>query len=375
MRHLDDGTVRRMHDEPHAMTGSQRRHYDECPRCQERYVEIAGSADETARLFAAPSPRVDSVAALEHVRRRFAADHVASGSTLRNHLSWMREVYGRRFARPAAGLGAAAVLIGATALTPAGSLAQKFITIFQPTQVAAVPVTSSDLRTLPDLRKYGTVHAPAKVSDLHAASPAEASQLSGMAVLTPATLPTDVPAQVKYDVVPSTTGSFTFSAAKTRKTLLTLHAKVRSMPRQIDGSTLQVKIGTGVIATYGGGQSQSDIPSLVIGQMQAPVVSSTGVSVKEVEDYVLGLPGVSPQLARAIKSINSLDDPASTLLLPVPVDLANSHAAQVQGVQGLAIGDATGLGSVVIWQKNGVLYGVGGPLKESEILAIADSLH
>jgi len=41
----------------------------------------------------------------------------------------------------------------------------------------------------------------------------------------------------------------------------------------------------------------------------------------------------------------------------------------------VAIGDQTGAGSVVIWEKNGMIYGVGGPLKESDVLAAANSLH
>jgi hypothetical protein len=47
----------------------------------------------------------------------------------------------------------------------------------------------------------------------------------------------------------------------------------------------------------------------------------------------------------------------------------------VQGVQGLAVGDSTGLGSVVIWEKDGIIYGVGGPLTEDQVLDIANSLH
>ena len=106
--------------------------------------------------------------------------------------------------------------------------------------------------------------------------------------------------------------------------------------------------------------------------MKAPTVASTGASLQDLEDYLLQLPGVSPQLAAEIKSIG---DPSSTLPLPIPVDRASEHSVQVQGVQGVAVGDSTGIGSVVIWEKDGIIYGVGGTLSESQVLDVASSLH
>jgi hypothetical protein len=114
------------------------------------------------------------------------------------------------------------------------------------------------------------------------------------------------------------------------------------------------------------------MPALVIGQMVAPKVSSTGATVKELEDYVLSLPGVSPNLATALRSI---DDPTSTLPIPIPVDMAHADKITVAGAPGLAIGDSTGLGSAVIWEKGGIIYGVGGPLPESQVIDIASSLR
>lgn len=367
-----------MYDEPQTTTDSFRRHYAECARCQARFAEIAADAEAVAAVLSAPTPWVDSAAALAQVRSRTTADS-APRSSWRPRLAGLREPYGGRFVKPVAAMVTAVLLVGATALTPAGSLAQRFIDVFQPQQVVAVPVTSQDLRTLPDLSKYGTVHAPAKVNDQHVASAAQASSLSGMTVLTPGTLPSSVPSQVTYDVVPSTTGSFTFSAAKTRKALaaartsvLTSRSRVRAMPRQINGSTLQVTVGQAVVATYGSAREM--IPPLVIGQMKAPTVSSTGASVKQIEDYVLSLPGVSPRLAQSIKSIG---DPvtSSTLPIPFPADMAHSQSVTVQGAQGVALGDNTGLGSAVIWEKAGIIYGVAAPLTQDQVIAIANSLH
>jgi hypothetical protein len=368
MRHLDDGTLRRMSDEPLAISDADRAHFDSCIRCQESYRLIAAEAEQAASLLtvdasaARPAPAAQ---ALPELRARLAQENVRRVPAWRSRLPFAWPGTGR----PLGGVAAAAVLIGALTLTPAGSLAQSLITIFQPKQVAVVPVTAAELQTLPDLRKYGTMKMPAKVQPQTASTAQQAAQLSGIQVLTPGSLPSSVPSTVRYTIVPGQTATFTFNAAKARKTAAKAGKHLNRMPAGIDGSTLQLTTGVGVVATYG---TRGQIPGLVIGEMKAPRVSSSGVSAKELEDYLLGLPGVSPQLAQAIRNIG---DPSSTLPIPVPVNMATSQDVTVQGVHGVAIGDQTGLGSAAIWVNNGMIYGVAGPLREDQVLSVANSLH
>jgi hypothetical protein len=115
-----------------------------------------------------------------------------------------------------------------------------------------------------------------------------------------------------------------------------------------------------------------DAPTLIVGQAKAPTVSSDRITVDELRSYLLSQPGISPQLAAAIRAIG---DPSSTLPVPVPAELAVSHPVTVQGVQGLFIGDNTGIASAVIWQKDGMMFEVIGSFTESEALAIANSMR
>ena len=57
------------------------------------------------------------------------------------------------------------------------------------------------------------------------------------------------------------------------------------------------------------------------------------------------------------------------------IKAATSKKVSVQGVEGIFVGDSTGLGSAVIWQKDGIVYGVAGTLTEQQVLAVANSLH
>lgn len=325
---------------------------------------MTATAAGIGELLAVATPQFDARSALPRVRQQLP-QRSAGAVWQARLLEWLHATV----TRPLVGAAAAVALIASLFLTPAGSLAQHFITVFQPQQVAPLEVTTGELRTLPNLSRFGTVHAPRNASTQPVANADAAGKATGMTVLTPASLPSGVPSTVRYQVMQGQTGTFTFDEAKAQRAAARHGKTLPPMPAGMDGSTLQITTGAGLIGVYG---PQGGIPTLAIGQMRAPTVRSTGVSVKVMEDYILGLPGVSPQLAA---SIRALGDPTSTLPLPIPVNVAHGQAVQVQGVQGVVVGDSTGLGSGVIWEKGGIVYGVGGTLTQSQVLDIANSLH
>jgi hypothetical protein len=368
MRHIDDGTLRRLVDEPLAISSHERAHYATCTHCQERYTGIARTAAEVAVVLSSrPAPTVNATAALATMRHELAK--VQPRRSLSAYLGGTLAHYRRQVVGGTGAAATVAALVGALTLTPAGSFAQSFISIFQPKSVTAVQVTSADLRKLQGLSRLGTIHVPGGESSQSAGTAAAAGTLAGMHVVGPATLPAGVPNTVKYQVQPSTSASFTFSAAKARQEAVRSGKSLPAMPVAMDGSTLQVTLGAGVIAVYG---QKNDLPALVVGQMKAPTVSSTGVSAQQMENYLLSLPEVSPQLAAQIRAIGK---PSSVLALPIPIDLAHSQDVQIQGVKGVAVGDNTGLGSVAIWEKDGIIYGVGGALTQDQVLAVANGLR
>jgi hypothetical protein len=184
--------------------------------------------------------------------------------------------------------------------------------------------------------------------------------------------------------MPAAVGVFTFDAAKAAAAAAKAGKSLPAMPAGMDGSKLTVTVGPAVVEIFGtlnlGGSgatgtapipSQLTLPQLVVGASSAPVVTSTGVSTQQLEDYLLSLPGVSPKLAAAIRAVK---DPSTTLPIPIPIEYATSKTVAVQGVDGLAVGDNTGLGAGVIWIKSGTVYGVAGTLKQDAILNIANGL-
>ncbi len=274
---------------------------------------------------------------------------------------------------------AASVVVVATALTVTGA-AESIFTIFEPKQIVAVPITTGDLAGAPGLGSYGTLEwstppKPYDVPDL-----ATAARESGLVVLTPTTLPAGADARdARFAVMPRTTATYTFSAEKTRGSAAAQGKTPPPMPANIDGSKLFITGGPAVVQYWDGrgvatgpSGATTDLSTLIVAQGKPPVVRSDGVTVDQLLDYLLAQPGISPRLAAQIRAIK---EPSSTLPIPIPVDLGSSKQVSVQGTTGIFVGDSTGLGSAVIWQKDGIVYGVAGTLTEAELLAVANSLR
>ena len=79
MGHLGDGALRRLIDEPLAMSDSERFHYQHCEHCQARRREYEAQAESAGQLLAVGPAEVDTQAALRAVTARSAHPASASG--------------------------------------------------------------------------------------------------------------------------------------------------------------------------------------------------------------------------------------------------------------------------------------------------------
>jgi len=282
-----------------------------------------------------------------------------------------------------AGLAAAAalaILFGA----PVGSIAQSFLTIFQPKQFVAIDVSSLHGKhaLLPALGDYGTFAKVRSAVTARPASLAEASAFVGFRVLAPASVPDQVGSAHVYRAMKATVNTFRFDAARARKSLARTGKALPPMPAGIDGTRVTMAVGPMVETIWGsaraafGGGASSDATlrgdGLVVIQSRAPVVRSSGASLADLEDYLLRVPGISPELADQIRAIG---DPGSTLPVPIVGTKQSAHPVDIGGAPGLAIGDNTGLGAAVLWQRGGYVFAVFGTLTQDQVVAIATGLR
>lgn len=371
MRHVSDGRLRRVIDDPLILGTSDRRHFETCDACQARSAAMAADSQAIAGLLSTPAPPVDPDTAVRVLEQQGAQRRAPLPPVVRTLAARAQINPAPAIRTLAAAAIAAALVVGMVATGAAANL----LTIFEPKQVTAVPVTVSELQGLqglPDLSDYGTITITAHPLLQSVADAQAAAAQTRLQVRQPTSLPATVTGRAAFAVVSEGTGSFTFSAAKTRAAALREGKALPAMPASIDGSTLYLTVGPAIIESYGAGVEGSQMPSLLIVEATVPKVESSGVSVGQLENYLLLQPGISPALAAQIRAMG---DPSQTLPIPIPVNMATSHPVTVQGEHGVAIGDSSGLGSAVIWVKDGVVYAVGGTLTENQVLQVANSLR
>lgn len=369
MAHLNDGTLRRMVDDRDEIARADRAHLDECAECQARLATFADDAHTIATFLAVPEATVDVAAAFRRVS-------TTPASQPRLGFRWPLQL---PRSRPLTVAFAAAVV--GLALV-AGVIARDLSLNFQPNTVTPVPVTVADMQSLSKLDAYGSVTWTKQPSLAVVNSAADASAAAGgLQAPTVASLPNGVSTTVTYVAMSQGVAVFTFDASKAAAAAASNGKALPPLPKGMDGAQLTVTVGPAVGEIFGdlnqpqapsnGSASDINLPRLVIGVSSAPTAVSTQVTVTQMENYLLSIPGLSKELRAAIKAIG---DPSTTLPIPIPVEFATSTTVTVQGVKGVALGDNTGVGSAVIWVKNHIVYAVLGSIKQSDAINIADNL-
>jgi len=362
--HLTDGTLRRMVDDPDARAGADEAHLDGCTECKTRFARISDDARSIATLLAVADARVD-------VSRAF--DQVSHAP--RSQPALVRLPVFRSPVRPIRLALVAAVIVAALSLVAFASAGL----FFKPSTVVAVPVTVADMQALSQLADYGTVTWTQQPNLQVATSAADASAAAG-GITTPVAhnVPSGISTTITYGAMSQAVATFTFSADKAQAAAAAAGKTLPALPAGMDGATLTVTVGPAVGEVYGDMNQQTssaneiNLPQLVIAKSAAPTVKSTQVSAQTLENYILSLPGISPDLANAVRAVK---DPSTTLLIPVPVQYASATQVDINGQSGVQLGDNTGLGGGVVWVgKDGYVYVVAGSIKKDDAVSIAKTL-
>jgi hypothetical protein len=223
------------------------------------------------------------------------------------------------------------------------------------------------------LERLGTVQGAESTESFQpVASLAEAGQRVGFTVKQPdpAVLPAGLSPTPEIAVSPASQVRFTFDQAKARAYFDSIGRPDVSLPDKFHGASLIASVPAAVLLGYEG---EDGGPGLLIGQAGELEVAVDGnVTLEEMREFLLGLPGLSPETVRQLRAI---EDWRSTVPLPVPVDQVNWQQTTIAGGPGLILVDNSGLGSGAIWQRDGRVYGVAGPVPATEIQRVANSLH
>jgi len=338
-------------------------------------------------LLGAEGPPFDGAAALRRFRARVAAETAIGRRDPLAAIAARLTLTPMPWLRPLAASLAAIVVVAA--LTVSG-VAETILTIFEPKQVVVVRFDPRNLRGIPDLSQYGTLTWVSQPSWRQVASVGAAAADAGFTPLVPATLPQGLPADARVAAMPRAEATFRFDEALARAAAARVGATPPPMPPAVATTTLTMSGGPAVMQQYGSGtggwtavasgplpaapqlSGTQTGPLVVIVQARAPVVTSNGATVEELRDYLLAQPGIPPALAAQLRAIG---DPVRTLLFPLPLEVAEGRTVTVRGTQGVFFADSTGLGSGVVWVKDGFVHAVLSTMTESELLALVNALR
>jgi hypothetical protein len=317
---------------------------------------------------------------------RFKARHDAPPAD-----SFVSRALARRW-RPAGVLGMASAIILCALMFPSGrSLAQRFLATLRIEKVQPVALDFSALEgnnpvgqmLSKMLSDKMVVTADEKLQ--HVDSGKEASELAGFpAQLIHARM--DTP---KFTVE----GRHAFHLTVDRERLQDVVDQAGRpdllVPATIDGTTVSVNVPRAITLEYGecghgrgdamenGAAAQAKTVNNCLALIEAPVPQvdvPADLNIQQLAEIGFQLTRMSPTQARELAQAI---DWKSTLVLPIPRMAGTYTQVQVAGVQGTLI-NAAGYRDphyVLIWVKNGIIYGLVGHGDSREAVALANTLN
>ena len=267
-----------------------------------------------------------------------------------------------------------AVLLGSVLATPAGrAVATELLGQFRVQKFALITVAPQDpAANFASLEQLGTLHVPEDMqeSGTQATSVAAAAEQVDFTVQQPSHLPSGLSADPQVHTTAASTVSFTVDRDKALAYLAEQGHSDVNVPEALDDSTIHLTISAAVLLVYGDDAGQV---SLVVGQSPSPTVTvSGGATLEQFRSFLLSVPGLP---ADTIDQLQAIDDWTQTLPIPVPQDASVSRHVTVDGAAGVSVQDAQTRHGVVLWQRDGMVYGVAGSYGEQELLAVAASLQ
>ncbi|MGQ9586004.1 MAG: anti-sigma factor family protein [Anaerolineae bacterium] len=362
-------------------------HLSGCAACRQELALLRQRGAEVAHHLVALDPQPhetpDAAQALARFQRTVAeaATSKRETTTLKGRVNMAKQTIMSPRWRPASIAVTALILVAILfSFAPVREAAADFLGVFRVRKFAVIPVDLAQLERLEDvanlveatlgrptfLREPG---APQTVADAQ-----EASALAGFQVRVPAALPEGAHLQ-EFSVATGPAVRLEVPLSTAQALLETLDLQDVALPKaetlvaEADFFPIvhqEYRIGTGTLTIL-----QTPSPSASLTPEADPTVLGEAVL------RLMGLP------AEEARRLAQTIDWTSTLVVPLPTDVARFREVDVGGVTGLWLeekvqgqGSARSRTVLVLWQRDGVIYVVTGQnLQDSLVLQVADSLR
>lgn len=376
--HIRDGLLRAYLDEQ--ATPEQKRKIDEhlrgCATCRQRLDRLAARRNAAAEAMSGLQPSQPSaphpVLALARFRQQFRIherqERRASAMKRQTHWGRWKPLW----------IGLAVMMIASLFIfyPPLRTAASDFLGVFRVRKFVAVPINVSALENptftnllesafsehITPVREPGPPVAVATVD--------EASHAMGFVVRLPSALPQGYGAQPNMSIQ----DSFAFRGRVDMNYVLAIRDALGKsdvpVPASLDGAVLDVTVPKIFAANYVSERGPLAVVQAVSPEIQLP----PNLDLQQIGEFGLRLAGIPEAQARAMAA--SIDW-ANTLIIPVPLGYASYEEVSVAGTRAVLLSDSAAGESghrILVFEKDGVVYGLEGPVSAQELLAAAESM-
>ncbi len=285
--------------------------------------------------------------------------------------------------------GAAAVGMVMFSVPNVSEAAQNFLNLFRVKQVTAIAIDPARLEALSKIAKDNKIDLKALIGDdikitkepgkpSPVANAEQASKLAGFTVKMLG--PTSGMTMDSINVQNEGSSQIKANSAKLNALLTTMGITDIKAPAKLDGATLAVTMPNVVATRYSGARGE-----VLITQAKSPEVTlPDGVTMAELGEIGLRLTGMP---ANDAKRLAATIDWNSTLVVPIPTNVASFRDVTVRGNKGVLItqsgngataaraNNSPRASATLIWSENGIVYAAASTLSPDDLTAIAATLQ
>lgn len=377
--HPKDDMLRAFHDKelPASLAQPVREHLGRCPECMRRLEEISLLEREVrSKLDAlAPGPQERPLQPQAAYARYFNNQRL---------FNKRKETFKNMFTRKTvwAALAVITVMALVFTITPASAWASSFLGLFRVQRVQVISFDPAAAENAKDAvnanqEEIKQIFKDELKIDRHGksvkvASAEEAAQQAGFTPRIPAAFVDPV-----ITVEPGMNAIFTINQPKLQALIDATGVEFK-LPESTNGKTITADVPDAVAVSSGCPTAKREAVTegsscAVFTQMPSPTINAPEeLNLPRIGEAVFRFLGLSPNEAR---NLSQRIDWTSTLVLPIPAggDI-QAQDVSVDGVSGTLIQENNGANSMIIWVKDGMLYGLRVPGGAEKALEAAASL-
>ena len=350
-------------------------HLSACAACREHLETLRRRSETTASALASLAEPKQGAQTSPYVAFARFQDRVQDSKSERSAQSMWNQLTSGRWRAAWAGLTALVVLSLFVFYPPLRTAAADFLGIFRVRKFAAVPINISALENPTFANVLETAFSD-QVKVLREPGPSltvnsaqEATALLGFEARLPSRLPDGFATPPALNVEDGMAFQVTVNVEYVKSIRDALGKADVPIPANLNGARVDVNVPKILTAFYASNQGPFTLAQAKSPEIQVP----PNVDLTQLGEFGLRLAGMpadqAAQMAAAI-------DWANTLIVPIPMGYATYEEVSVAGSQGLVVGEASGTGGhwLLAFEKDGIVYGLEGPLSAEELIAIAESM-